>query len=349
MNSARKNIFAVGFALASVSAVSAEEITVSAWGGFFEETLKTVIYPGFTEETGIEVRSIAQPADQAWLTQLTNAARAKQAPADLSLVADEVFIRGQSIGLWANLDAADIPNTATLLDGFTKVSDEGNLNAVGALSWFTTFVTNTDAVSDAPASWADLWERDWDGKLGLTSNSNSGLIEATALTFFDGYETMQTREGLEKIIAKIAELKPQVQLWYRDEGQFQQSLEAGELAGGLYYHDVTMLSAADGRPVTSTFPKEGGILGDAYWIVPRDSKNIDAAEQFINYMIRPDIQAKLVRNLGVAPVAKRDAMDLSDEEFAAVSSTGTPIRNQTEVHLREGDWLSDKYLEMISR
>lgn len=349
MNSVKTLAIAAGLATAMVSNSSAEEITVSAWGGFFEETLKSAIYPGFTEETGIEVRSIAQPADQAWLTQLTNAARAKKAPADLSLVADEVFIRGQSIGLWADLDASDIPNTATLLDGFTKESEDGTLNAVGALTWFTTFVTNTDAAPDAPISWADLWTRDWDGKLGLTSNSNSGLIEATALTFFDGYETMETREGLEQIIAKIAELKPQVQLWYRDEGQFQQSLEAGELAGGLYYHDVTMLSAADGRPVTSTFPQEGGILGDAYWIVPRDSKNIDAAEQFINYMIRPDIQAKLARNLGVAPVAKRETMDLTDEEFAAISTTGNAIRTQTAIHLREGDWLSDKYLEMISR
>lgn len=349
MNLRKPLAFAASLLAFSGGAAAAEEITVSSWGGFFEETLKEAIYPGFTEETGIAVRSIAQPADQAWLTQLTNAARAKTAPADLSLVADEVFLRGQSIDLWADLDAANIPNTATLMDGFTKANDEGGLNAVGALTWFTTFVTNTEAVPDTPSTWADLWTRDWDGKLGLTSNSNSGLMEAAALTFFGGYEAMETREGLERIIAKIAELKPQVQLWYRDEGQFQQSLEAGELVGGLYYHDVTMLSAADGLPVVSTFPKEGGILGDAYWIVPRDSKNIDAAEKFINYMIRPDVQAKMARNLGVAPVARRDTMDLSDEEFASVGSAGNPIRMQTHIHLREGDWLSDKYLEMISQ
>jgi putative spermidine/putrescine transport system substrate-binding protein len=42
-------------------------------------------------------------------------------------------------------------------------------------------------------------------------------------------------------------------------------------------------------------------------------------------------------------------MDLSDEEFAAVGTTGTPIRTQTHIHLRESDWLSDAYLEMISK
>lgn len=349
MSYAIKHIaLAAGLALGATAA-SAEEITVSAWGGFFEETLRDVIYPGFTAETGIEVRSIAQPADQAWLTQLTNAARAKTAPADLSLVADEVLIRGEAIGLWAPLDAAQIPNTENLMDGFTKTDAEGNLIAVGALTWYTTFVTNTDAAPEAPTSWADLWTGDWDGKLGLTSNSNSGLMEATALTFFGGYDIMETREGLEQVIAKIAELKPQVKLWYRDEGQFQQGLEAGELNGGLYYHDVTSLSAADGLPVRSTFPKEGGILGDAYWIVPRDSEHVEAAAQFINYMSRPEVQAEMARNLGIAPVVRRDTMDLTDEEFASVSSDGTPIRNQTAIHLRESDWLPDAYLEMISK
>lgn len=348
MKSRLSLILAVCVAFVAAPAHSGE-ITVSSWGGFFEETLNEVIYPGFTEETGIAVRSIPQPADQAWLTQLTNAARSNEAPADLSLVADEVFLRGSSIDLWADLNPANIPNTATLIDGLTKTGGDGDLNAVGALTWFTTFVTNTEAVYDAPTSWSDLWDRDWDGKLGLTSNSNSGLMEATALTYFGGYEVMETREGLEKVIAKIGELKPKVQLWYRDEGQFQQSLEAGELTGGLYYHDVTMLSALDGLPVTSTFPAEGGILGDAYWIVPKDSKNIGAAEKFINYMIRPDVQAEMARSLGIAPVARRDTMDLTDEEFEGVSSSGTPIRMQTHIHLREGDWLRDKYTEMIAR
>ena len=333
-----------------VSSVAlAEEITVSSWGGFFEETLRDVIYPGFTEETGIEVRSIAQPADQAWLTQLTNAARAKTAPADLSLVADEVLIRGNSIDLWASMDGDAMPAIAGLKDGYVHKNPEGQVYAVGALSWYTTFVTNTDFTADAPESWAAFWENDWDGKLGMTSNANSGLMEATAKTFFGGYEIMETREGLEQVIAKIAELKPQVSLWYRDEGQFQQGLEAGEFNAGLYYHDVTTLSAMDGNAVQSNFPKEGGIVGDAYWIVPRDSKNIEAAQQFIDYMSRPDIQASMARNLGIFPVVPREATDLTDEEFASVGSEIEPIRTQTEIHLREGDWLSDKYLEMISK
>ena len=55
-------------------------------------------------------------------------------------------------------------------------------------------------------------------------------------------------------------------LWYRDEAQFEQALKSGEIPMGQYYHDVTGLAAADGHPVRSTFPKEGGIQDSGSWV-----------------------------------------------------------------------------------
>ena len=339
---------AASVALLGSTSAFAEELTISAWGGFFEETLAAEIYPGFTEETGITVKSIAQPEDTTWMTQLMAASRAKKALADLSLVTDEPLIRGNEVGLWAGLDPANI-DTSGLKDGYVNLNDEGMATGVGALAFYTTFVTNTDYDSMAPASWADLWEPKWDGKLGIVTTPNSGLMEVTAKTFFGGYDIMQTRDGLEQVIAKIAELKPQVSLWYRDEGQFQQALEAGELNAGLYYHDVAMLSIWDGKPIASTFPAEGGIVADAWWVVPRDSENKSAAEKFLSYMSRPEIQAKMARTMGIFPISPRSSMNLTDEEFSAVGSELEPVRVQTEIHLREGDWLEQKYKEMIAQ
>lgn len=345
----RLTVLSLILSASAVSIATAETLTVSSWGGFFEETLAAEIYPGFTEKTGIEVKSIAQPEDSTWMTQLMAAARAKQAPADLSLVVDEVLIRGNTAGLWAKLDPANMAGTDALKEGYVKLDDDKKAFAVGALSFYTTFVTNTNYDKESPASWKDLWKNKWDNKLGIVTTPNSGLLEVTAKTFFGGYDVMQTREGLEKVIAKIAELKPQVSLWYRDEGQFQQALEAGELNAGLYYHDVAMLSIWDGKPIASTFPKEGGIISDAYWVVPRDSKNVSAAEKFLDYMSLPETQALMARKLGIFPIVPREAMDLTDEEFSAVGSEIDAVRVQTEVHLREGDWLESKYQEMIAQ
>jgi len=101
--------------------------------------------------------------------------------------------------------------------------------------------------------------------------------------------------------------------------------------------------------VASTFPAEGGIVSDAYWVVPVASKNVSAAEKFLDYMSRPEVQAQLAKTMGVAPIVPRSALEMSDEDFAAVSSDIEPIRVQTHIHLREGDWLETKYQEMIAQ
>ncbi len=119
---------------------------------------------------------------------------------------------------------------------------------------------------------------------------------------------------------KLAELKPNVQLWYRDEAQFEAALKSGEIPMGQYYHDVTGLAASKGAPVRSTFPKEGGISDSGCWAVTKASK-LDLAHEFIDYMTQPETQALLARKVGTAPVIQRSLLDLTDAEFAAVSST----------------------------
>ncbi|MFN2327190.1 MAG: extracellular solute-binding protein, partial [Gemmatimonadales bacterium] len=137
-------------------------------------------------------------------------------------------------------------------------------------------------------------------------------------------------------------------LWYRDEGQFQQALETGEIPMGQYYHDVTGLAAADGKPVRSTFPEEGAVLDSGSWVVSSASDAIEASQVFIDYMAQPAIQAKLSRFVGTAPTVPRDMTDLTDEEFAAVSSDIQPILPRYDLYVDRADWVNQKWSEMVT-
>ena len=117
---------------------------------------------------------------------------------------------------------------------------------------------------------------------------------------------------------------------------------------GQYYHDVTGLAAADGKPVRSTFPEEGAVLDSGSWVVSSASSAIDQAQEFINYMSRPDIQAKLARFVGTAPTVDRGLTDLSDEEFAAVASELPPILPDYDLYVDRSDWVNQQWAEMIT-
>ena len=325
-------------------------LKIGVYGGYFKEAFDEHIFPRFTEETGIEVESIAEPTGEAWVVQLETAARAGQAPADVSMMSQVSLLRGMNGGLWATLDESAIPNLENVRPPLQNRDDEGNLIGVGAVSWYITLVTNTETYPDAPTSWEALWNLENQNQLGLLAlASNSFLLEVTAETFFDGVEILETEEGLNQVLDKLAEVKPNVQLWYRDEGQFQQALQSGEIPMGQYYHDVTGLAAADGFPVRSTFPQEGAILDSGSWAVSRASEKLAEAQEFINWFSQSEIQDLVARQVGTAPTVVRDVLSLSDEEFAAVSSDIEPIIPMYSLYLERGDEISQMWSERITR
>ncbi len=324
-------------------------LKVGTYGGYFQESFDKHIYPDFTAATGIAIESIGEPTGEAWLVQLQQAARARQAPADVSMMAQVARIKGERSELWAKLDEAKMPNVANLPDHFVHRYADGSLNGTGAVSWYITLVTNTETYPEAPTSWKAFWDSANADKLGLMSlASNSFLLEITAATHFGGTDILKTEEGIQQVLTKLAEVKPNVRLWYRDEGQFQQSLETGEIPMGQYYHDVTGLAASQGKPVRSTFPEEGAVLDSGSWVVSNASQMLDQAQVFIDYMAQPAIQAKLSRMVGTAPTVARELTDLTPEEFAAVSSEKPPILPQYEIYVDRGDWINQQWSEQIT-
>jgi putative spermidine/putrescine transport system substrate-binding protein len=337
------------FAMPNIVRAQDKSLKVGVYGGYFKDSFDKHIFPEFTKATGIAVESVAEPTGEAWLVQLQQAAKADQAPADVSMMSQTTVLKGQEGNLWAPLELAKLPNTSNLVERFIKKYPDGKVSAIGAVSWYITLVSNTKVYPEAPTSWAFLWDKSNKDKLGLLALvSNSFLLEVTAKTFMGGTNALDTEEGILKAMAKLAELKPNVRLWYRDEGQFEQALKAGEIPMGQYYHDVTGLAAADGHPVRSTFPKEGGILDSGCWAVTTASKKTEEAHVFINYMSQPAIQALMSRKVGTSPTVKRELLDLTPAEFAAVSSDIDPIIPRYDLYQTKSDWLNQKWTELIA-
>jgi putative spermidine/putrescine transport system substrate-binding protein len=335
-------------AMPSILRAQDKSLKVGVYGGYFKDSFDKNIFPEFTKATGIAIEAVAEPTGEAWLVQLEQAAKAGQAPADVSMMSQVSMLKGQATDLWAPLDVAKIKNASNLIDRFVNKYPDGRIAGIGAVSWYITLVTNTDVYKEAPTSWQAFWDPANVDKLGLLALvSNSFLLEVTAKTFFGGTNALDTEEGIEKAFTKLAEVKPNVRLWYRDEAQFEQALKSGEIPMGQYYHDVTGLAAADGNPVRSTFPKEGGIQDSGCWALSRASQKVEEAHIFIDYMSQPSIQAILSRKVGTSPTVKRELTDLTAEEFAAVSSDIEPIIPRYDLYQTKSDWLNQKWTELI--
>ena len=340
---------AATLAMPSILRAQDKSLKIGVYGGYFKDSFDKHIFPGFTEASGIAVESVAEPTGEAWLVQLQQAAQANVAPADVSMMSQVATLKGMSVDLWAPLDLAKMASTSNVKPEFINKYPDGRVSGIGAVTWYITLVSNTNAYPTAPDSWGFLWDPSNADKLGLLALvSNSFLLEITSKTFFGGdTKKLDTDDGILEVMNKIAELKPNVKLWYRDEAQFEQALKSGEIPMGQYYHDVTGLAAADGHPVRSTFPKEGGVNDAGSWVVSKASTKTDEAHAFIDFMSMPSTQAVLSRKVGTSPTVTRDSTDLTDDEFASVSSDIPAIIPRYDLYQIKSDWLNEKWTELI--
>jgi len=326
---------------------AAEPIKVSSYGGYFEDSLKEYAYPEFTKATGIEIESVSQPGGFEWFVNLKSSIAAGTPAVDVTMGGYGSMLRAPEI--FIPVDTSKVPNLDNVPEYLILRNDAGVPLSVPVLAWYATFVTNEDIWPDAPTSWGDAWDPKFNSELGWGKNADSSyIIDIVAKTFFGGNDIMDTDEGLEQCMAKAAELKDNVRLWFRDEGQFQAMLQSGELTGGQYYHDVTQVMILDGFPMRSTFPKEGGVIDFGSWGMVDGTTKTDVCQEFMNWSVSPEAQTAITDNLWTAPVLPRDMLpNLSDESFNRASSTIEPIVPKYSVYVEKGDWISQRWNELL--
>ena len=330
--------------------IEGAKIKVSTYGGFFEENFAT-FYPAFTKETGVEVESISEPTSEVWVVQLQQATDAgAPPPADVSMLSGVGIQRAINGEILATYDQAAIPQATNLAEGYVRLDPAGMVAGVGGVSWYITLVSNTERVAESPDTWTAFWDPQWQNELALLKNAaNSYLIEICAVCYFGGYDILETQDGVTQVLTKLQEVKPNVKLWFRDEAQAQQAFNTGEVSLGQFYHDITTYAASQGEPLRSVFPTEGAILDSGFWAISKTTENVTACQAFIDYMCRPEIQAELARTLGTTPTAKRELMDLNDEEYEAVGGPGPEValRPKYEMYDEWEDWIDQQWTEMI--
>jgi putative spermidine/putrescine transport system substrate-binding protein len=320
-------------------------LKVSTFGGYFERMFAEHVYPAFTKATGIAVQSIEQPEGAQLLFQLTAANKAGSAPMDLCCLGGIDVLRGRTQGIWRNFDPAHIPNFSLLSAKFQE--PQPAFDSVAAMSWYMTFVVNPDELKPLPDSWTTLWDKH-PNAWGIFTGSTSQIFEIAAQVYFGGIDVLMSQEGIDKVIAKIAELKGNVKLWWQDEGTMQTALVNDEVVGGTYMHDTAMVMAKNGTPVRSIFPKEGAVESTNFWCQLSASTKVDEAQEFLNFSCTPEAQQLIARFVGSAPVIDRNKMNLTDQEFAAVSSDIPSIPAATAARFKYLDYMERQFTKMVT-
>lgn len=198
-------------------------------------------------------------------------------------------------GLLAKLDRKNIPNLKNLAHKFRNPAYDANHDYSVPYLWGTTgigYSRKGTAMSGAPRSWGDVFILDnakrYRGRISMLNDMRETI---GAALIYRGYSPNSTKPAeLEQARTLLFAQKPYLAKY--DSEAYEDSLVASETVLAHGWSGEIFTAQANDDDIAFVVPKEGSFLFVDNLAIPKASKNKQLAEQFINYLLRPDVAAK---------------------------------------------------------
>lgn len=186
--------------------------------------------------------------------------------------------------LLQELDPSRIPNLSNLDAGLIAAYGE-SLNYIVPYQMGTqAIIYNTETVETPPASWADLWNPEYEGRI-VAVDDNRVIIGAALLTL--GYSVNDTDPAhLEEAKQKLLELMPNIRVF--DSDSPKTPLVAGDVDLGIVWNGEAFLTQTEDPRFEYVFPEEGSIIFYDGMAIPTTAPHPDAAYAWFNYLLQGD-------------------------------------------------------------
>jgi putative spermidine/putrescine transport system substrate-binding protein len=263
-------------------------VVFASWGGAYQDAEKASYCDPFAKATGAKVLQDG-PMNAAKFRTMIESGAPDWDVADITI---DFLYAGIGDQLFEKIDKS-IVDTSRLDSRF--VNDYG----IGCIVWSNNLGYSTKAFpgKDVPRSWADVFDlKRFPGKRAFGDNVVATL-EAALLG--DGVAPAQLYPlDVERALRKLDTIKSQTVFWSTNS-QAQQLFVDGEVAMGLILNGRAYDAAKKGAPIAISW--EQNIQSVDYLVVPRGSKNREAAMKLIDVMTLPENQAKLANMIAYAP------------------------------------------------
>ncbi len=189
------------------------------------------------------------------------------------------------------MDKSRLTNLGNIDPQFMNLAfDPGNKYSVPYM-WLAGIVAydSSKVPEGAITSYADLWKPEFSNSLTVLDDERV-IIGITLKKM--GYSLNETDPAvLAKAKEELAKLQPNIRSY--DSDSPKTSLISGESKAIFAWGAEASLARRDNPNVRYVIPKEGLFLQQDNFVIPKDAKNKEAAELFINFIMDPEISAEI--------------------------------------------------------
>ena len=282
------------------------EIVLYNWVDYLPQS----VIDDFTAETGIAVTYVVyEDQDEAV------AALRAGTPYDLVVLTLEFVPQLIADGLLAEIDAHNVPNLRNVSANFRDLAfDPGNRYTI-PYHWGTTgLLVRSDLVAPPPTRWADMWEPRFAGKVAIWPLEVS--LMPIALKALGYSANAEDQAAIDAALQWLLDLKAQSIVVGNENATILPVLTSGEVVLAYGWAYDAQLATEEGAPFQYILREEGSILWSDYFVLPRSGRNKRGAELFLDFLLRPEISARIVAE-SFYPMANDAALPLIDPEILA--------------------------------
>jgi spermidine/putrescine transport system substrate-binding protein len=310
------------------------ELRVLAWVGYEEPE---IVKP-FEEEFGIKVLTETfTGADKMFAKFTTDPDKY-----DVVVIDPEYISKLHERNLLSELDEPmfDFKDYITPLKRFPLCFIENKMYAVLVRFGVNALVYNSDKLTkEDVSSYQILWSPKVKGKVGIWDwyLPNMGIFSLATNSSSNPYQISDS--DFDSVSRSMDRLRPQVNAVMGTFSDINAAFARGDIwvAPGLGDHTASIL-ADDGHPIAWTVPKEGGIMWIETLGIPRNAKNRENALKYIQYIQRPQVQAKLAwRNAyrsNIPNVKGIELLSLKQQDYLKVHNGQEATDLVNSIHIR---------------
>lgn len=259
---------------------SGEKVIVYNWGEYLDP--KTIEL--FEKETGISVTYEEYETNEIMYPKILSQAIAY----DVVCPSDYMIQRMIENDLLAEINWNNIPNIKNMDSTYMEQSksfDPENKYSVPYCVGTVGILYNKSMVKEPVDSWNILWDPKYKDSILMQDSVRDAF--AVALKRL-GYSINATEvDQLAAATENLIEQKPLVQAYVVD--QVRDKMIGNEAALGVIYSGEAGYTKRENPDLEYVIPKEGSNVWIDSWVIPKNSKNKENAEKFINFMCRPEI------------------------------------------------------------
>lgn len=330
----------LAFAFILLSAVPALSASGELYLYIWSEYIPDEVVENFSKETGIKVHLSTYDSNESMYAKIKLAGQGY----DIIVPSSDYVGLMRRQEMLQPLDKTRLPNFANLAPKFVNQSfDPENTYSVPFMWGSTAIAVNTGMLgNNAVTSIADLWKPEMDGRLLLLNEPREAFSLALKLL---GYSLNETDPAhLEEAYQKLRELIPMVRVF--DSDSPKQALLAGEVLVGVVWNGEAFIAGQENPEIAYIYPPEGFSLWMDSLCIPKGAKNVEEAHAFLNYLLRPDVAAKISSEMGYStPNVK--AMELLPPDVRdnpiVYPSDDVVARGEFQDYLGEAMKLYDEY------